>query len=154
MRDLKPYDLMLYLRDRMKYRESLVHFADFIKADATTFLSQFDELLIESERFETMTEWNDYVEECKKTLLKNIEKNKKEGVFLSTFHGAKGLEWELVFIISANEGTTPLMRNSEIENPEEERRLFYVAMTRAMSDLRIFAFEEGNCKTRYFQEIF
>ena len=75
-------------------------------------------------------------------------------MFLSTFHGAKGLEWELVFIISANEGTTPLMRNNEIENPEEERRLFYVAMTRAMNDLRIFAFEEGNCKTRYFQEIF
>lgn len=154
MRDLKPYDLMVYLRDKMKYREALVYFADFIKADATTFLSQFDELLVESERFETMTEWNDYVEECKKSLLKNIEKNKKEGVFLSTFHGAKGLEWELVFIISANEGTTPLMRNNEIENPEEERRLFYVAMTRAMNDLRIFAFEEGNCKTRYFQEIF
>ena len=159
MKDLKPHELMLYLRDKMKYREALVHFADFIKVDATTFLSQFDELLAESERFETMAEWNSYVEECKKTLMKNIEKNKKEGVFLSTFHGAKGLEWDSVFIISANEGTTPLMRNNEIENPEEERRLFYVAMTRAMSDLRIFAFEDenaekGSCRSRYFQEIF
>ena len=80
-------------------------------------------------------------------------------MFLSTFHGAKGLEWDLVFIISANEGITPLMRNNEIENPEEERRLFYVAMTRAMTDLRIFAFadensEMGVCKSRYLQEIF
>lgn len=156
MRELKPYDLMLYLRDKMKYREALIGFADFIKADTAMFLAQFDELLIESERFETMMEWNDYVEECKNSLIKNIEKNKKEGVFLSTFHGAKGLEWDTVFIISANEGTTPLMRNNEIENPEEERRLFYVAMTRAMNDLRILGFNEenGNCKSRYFQEIF
>ena len=57
------------------------------------------------------------------------------GVRLLTFHAAKGLEFPVVFIAGAEEGITPLDRqNTDIE---EERRLFYVAMTRAKDELQI-----------------
>ena len=46
-------------------------------------------------------------------------------------HGAKGLEYEVVFVIESNEGVTPYKKAGTPEELEEERRLFYVAMTRA-----------------------
>ncbi len=64
----------------------------------------------------------------------NTKKKEKKGVTLTTFHSAKGLEWDNVFIIDANEGITPPQTSDDLE---EERRLFYVAMTRAKNNLKI-----------------
>ena len=59
---------------------------------------------------------------------------------LTTIHQAKGLEWSLVFIIGLTEGMFPHQRSMETEEQiEEERRLFYVAMTRAKNHLLITA---------------
>lgn len=52
-------------------------------------------------------------------------------VQMLTMHAAKGLEFKVVFIIGANEGITPHWRAETTKEIEEERRLFYVAMTRA-----------------------
>jgi len=57
-------------------------------------------------------------------------------IILSTIHQAKGLEWDTVFLLSLNEGVFPSNKSKEIEDQlEEERRLFYVAVTRARQDL-------------------
>jgi len=61
-------------------------------------------------------------------------------VTLATLHAAKGLEWERVFLIGASEGILPLESGSTGQSDaviEEERRLFYVGMTRAKVDLHI-----------------
>ena len=59
-----------------------------------------------------------------------------EHMVLSTIHSAKGLEWHTVFVIWANEGRLPSFRSSQTEEAlEEERRLLYVACTRARQDL-------------------
>ncbi len=58
-----------------------------------------------------------------------------ERVILSTIHQAKGLEWQVVFIIWCAEGRFPNPRAVEEGAIEEERRLFYVASTRAMDEL-------------------
>jgi DNA helicase II / ATP-dependent DNA helicase PcrA len=58
-----------------------------------------------------------------------------ERVILSTIHQAKGLEWKAVFIIWCSEGRFPNPKAVEEGNVEEERRLFYVASTRAMDEL-------------------
>lgn len=59
-----------------------------------------------------------------------------EMVTLSTVHQAKGLEWQVVFVIFLAEGMFPSGRSYEtMENLEEERRLFYVAVTRAKDEL-------------------
>ena len=59
---------------------------------------------------------------------------------LSTLHAAKGLEWERVFLIGVSDGILPLENNSTTGDQasiDEERRLFYVGITRAKSDLRL-----------------
>ena len=65
----------------------------------------------------------------------DVGRLRTEGVHLLTFHAAKGLEFPVVFIIGAEEGITPLHR--EGTDLEEERRLFYVALTRAKEALQI-----------------
>ncbi len=59
----------------------------------------------------------------------------REHVVLSTVHQAKGLEWNTVFIICLNDGKFPSSRSLESDQEEEERRLFYVAVTRAKDNL-------------------
>ena len=61
-------------------------------------------------------------------------------VTLSTIHGAKGLEWPHVFIPHGNQGTLPYTGQEPI-NLEEERRLFYVALTRARQSVYLYALE-------------
>lgn len=61
-----------------------------------------------------------------------------DGVTLSTFHAAKGLEWDAVFVAGAQEGTLPYVATiDEPESVEEERRLFYVGITRARRHLMV-----------------
>ena len=59
----------------------------------------------------------------------------KERLILSTVHQAKGLEWDTVFVIGLNDGRFPSARSLKTDYEEEERRLFYVAVTRARDDL-------------------
>jgi superfamily I DNA/RNA helicase len=66
---------------------------------------------------------------------KEKDKDKGPAVALMTAHGSKGLEWVCVWILGAEEGTFP----DESASLQEERRLFYVAMTRARQHLRISA---------------
>lgn len=159
LRGKKPVDFMKYLLVNMKYREALVEHADFIKIDSRALTDDFDELINEAAKFNTMAEWDSYASECRNRIIKEMEKNKEEGIYLSTFHSSKGLEWDNVIIISANDGVTPLMRKDEIENPEEERRLFYVAMTRAKEELSVLytACEDNKAKgiipSRYISEM-
>ena len=78
------------------------------------------------------------------SLLTNIEANEEgttksddeEQIRLSTIHQAKGLEFDVVFVIMLCDGLFPSARSSEsTEGEEEERRLFYVAITRARDEL-------------------
>ena len=58
-----------------------------------------------------------------------------EGVTLATFHAAKGLEWDAVFLVGVQDGTLPFTYATSPAAIEEERRLLYVGMTRARTDL-------------------
>lgn len=71
------------------------------------------------------------------TLLTNTDRSSsREGVHLSTIHQAKGLEWRAVFVIMLADGLFPSGRSTEsLMGEEEERRLFYVATTRAQDQL-------------------
>ncbi len=60
-----------------------------------------------------------------------------DGVTLATFHAAKGLEWDSVFLCGLQDGTLPITYADTPEAIEEERRLLYVGMTRARTDLRL-----------------
>lgn len=59
-----------------------------------------------------------------------------------TMHSSKGLEFKIVYILDANEGVTPHHKAVLDADLEEERRMFYVAMTRAKDRLHIFYVNE------------
>jgi DNA helicase-2/ATP-dependent DNA helicase PcrA len=70
------------------------------------------------------------------TVVNSNQEQDTEQVVLSTVHQAKGLEWKVVFVIQLTEGSFPSNRSLEsAEAIEEERRLFYVAVTRACNEL-------------------
>lgn len=99
-----------------------------------------------------MSEWYRYITDREY----RVRTDKNEGVYLSTFHGAKGLQWKKVIIISANEQVTPYAYMGKVDDYEEERRLFYVAMTRAEDELDIIYIDGGSRhqkRSRYVQEL-
>ena len=84
--------------------------------------------------FDSIESFLDNIEKVGQTL----EKGEKEdnAVTLSTIHGVKGMEFKNVFIINCSEGLIP-HANSIQNNLEEERRLFYVGVTRAIDNLTL-----------------
>jgi DNA helicase II / ATP-dependent DNA helicase PcrA len=72
-------------------------------------------------------------------LLDLAQRSGTGGVWLSTIHAAKGLEWRAVCVLGASEGTLPSLYATTQDQVEEERRLFYVALTRAERNLVVFS---------------
>lgn len=72
-------------------------------------------------------------------------------------HASKGLEFDTVFIADCNEGVIPYRDKNEVKCIDEERRLFYVAMTRAKHNLYIMYIREKHGKrqrpSRFLKEI-
>jgi hypothetical protein len=72
-------------------------------------------------------------------------------VFLSTFHGSKGLEWDNVFLVRMNDEVFPQQKDEE--NVLQERRLFYVAVTRARRTLTFTYSRQERSLSRFIREI-
>lgn len=154
LQQLKPVDFIDYLNYEMNYVESLNATADYLNKNVNTWKDNFFILQEESKKYETFEEWLTTIVRKNQEKRRELEKNKKKGIYLSTFHGAKGLQWKNVFIIAANEGITPHFEATKVETKEarkeieEERRLFYVAMTRAMDRLTISYNNDGKFSQR------
>ncbi len=109
--------------------------------------------------YEGLREFLEHVE-LDRTLQSENDNQENNAVTLITVHNTKGLEFNNVVITGVEEGVFPL-DSSEIENIEEERRLMYVACTRAKNELYITAcakrFRYGNwsqmIKSRFIDEI-
>lgn len=97
-----------------------------------------EEFKLSAEGYKTIFEFLEHIEEVKQTIEASKKKTKREGVILSTIHGVKGMEFKNVYIINCVEETIP-HANSIKENLEEERRLFYVGITRAIDNLYLFS---------------
>lgn len=82
----------------------------------------------------------DELKEILKTACGAEELNhEEEAVDIMTYHGAKGLEWPVVFLPDVVEGITPYKRAQSNDELEEERRMFYVALTRAKNKVHIYS---------------
>ncbi|GHV38773.1 DNA helicase [Clostridia bacterium] len=105
------------------------------------YISIADEILEMAKDFKTPFEFAAYLRDSAQKLAKEQRKSSDSSVgavTLSTMHGAKGLEFDTVFVVSAVDGLIPY----ELCDVEEERRLFYVAVTRAAKTLYISAVKE------------
>lgn len=145
--DKTPYAAIQYIRKRMGYDEFLKEYAAYRKISSEDLFALLEEIWQNSKGYGTIKEWFEHIESYGKMLKEQNKKNgEKEGVNLMTMHAAKGLEFDTVFVIEANEGSCPYKKATANEEIEEERRLFYVAMTRAKRKLVISYVKEKNGK--------
>mgnify|MGYP001862889079 FL=1 len=159
LRKMAPYAAIQYIRKRVGYDDFLKDYAlthNVNKADLFDVLSEIEEA---AKPFASIEDWFDHVQEYTEALrLKERQRSlKQEGVRLMTIHAAKGLEFDAVFIIEANEGRIPYKKAKTEKETEEERRLFYVAMTRAKELLKICYVKTKNGKevspSRFVEEL-
>ena len=145
--DKTPYAAIQYIWKRMGYDEFLKEYAAYRKISSEDLFAVLEEIWQNSKGYGTIKEWFEHIESYGKMLKEQNKKNgEKEGVNLMTMHAAKGLEFDTVFVIETNEGSCPYKKATANEEIEEERRLFYVAMTRAKRKLVISYVKEKNGK--------
>lgn len=141
---MSPLAAVNYIRQGMGYDEYLIEYAAFRRMRPEELLETADELKESAAGFKTFDEWFAHIDAYKEELLRQAAQRRTEtdAITLATMHSAKGLEFPIVYILDANEGITPHSRAMLDEDMEEERRLFYVAMTRAKTRLHVYAVRE------------
>lgn len=134
MSTLQPYAAISYLRRGVGYDDYIRTLPDC--EDKSELADRIQET---ARGFATLTEWEAYIEKYAETLAKAAKENGREeetgGIKLMTMHASKGLEYENVYVPHCNEGTMPHKKSAEKKELEEERRMFYVSMTRAKDNL-------------------
>lgn len=137
-RGASPEEFMAYFAGPVfGYQNWLYEYAEWRERDPQEFLDILNLLQEEASHFKTMEAWFQYAQDYAQTIREQNQKKEHKGICLSTFHSAKGLEWDVVFIIDANEEITPYKKAIKTGDIEEERRLFYVAVTRARRILHV-----------------
>ncbi len=137
-----PYAAINYIRRGIGYDEYLQQYAEYRRMKPEELLEVVTELQESARNFDTFEEWFAYMEEYKQELERQRELREKRnvrGVMLATMHSAKGLEYEVVILPDVNEGITPYKKAVSMDELEEERRMFYVALTRAKQYLHVFS---------------
>ncbi len=144
IKKLSPYPAITYIRKGIGYNEFLEDYADYRRINIEDLNETIEEIHESSRPYDTFEEWFRHIEAYTQELKEQSVKNQtpKEGIILSTMHSAKGLEYGHVFILDANEGVTPYHKATLEADLEEERRMFYVAMTRAKEQLNIYYVKE------------
>lgn len=121
----------LFLLKTVYYRY-LESYAEFRNADLRELTDLWEDFEADAEK-RTWEEWSAYATQYNFTI--HQSRKQKTGVTLTTMHRAKGLEWDTVYVIDCVEGITPFFNDKNKGDMEEERRLFYVAATRARKHL-------------------
>lgn len=142
-----PYAAIQYIRKRMGYDGFLRDYAEYRGVEYGELIAVLEEIQECAKEFPTIEAWFTHVKNYGEALEKQKKQTKEtEGVSLLTMHTAKGLEYRTVFVVSSNEGSIPYKKAKLESEIEEERRLFYVAMTRAKEKLILTYTKEKNGK--------
>lgn len=149
LKNMAPYGAIQYIRKHIGYDEFLKEYAAFRKINMEDLKEVLREIEERAKAFRTIEEWFTHIEEYSEELKRQSQQKEtdSEAITFMTMHGSKGLEFDLVFIIGANETITPYKKAETKEEVEEERRMFYVAMTRARKKLIISYTKERNGKS-------
>lgn len=136
---LSPYAAINFIRRGIGYDDYIADYADYRNVNKDDLYDVADEILSNAKGYRTLEEWYTHIENYKKGLeeLAKRGNSNEDAVVLATLHSSKGLEFEKVFLIDVNEGITPYKKAVLQPDMEEERRLFYVGMTRAKRSLTL-----------------
>ena len=163
MKNMAPYAAIQYIRKKIGYDDFLKEYAEKHQISWKQLMDVMAELEERSKNFKSYDEWEihiaKYTQELEEQQAKarKIKGERENKVQLMTIHSAKGLEFEDVFVIHANEGEIPHQKAEKKDEIEEERRLFYVALTRAKNNLCISYITQKNANSikpsRFVEEL-
>ena len=157
MKRRNPYEGLKYIRKVIGYDEYLEEFAAYRRTSAQVLWEIADEVMETAKDCADVKMFRDRLEEMSRQMKEQTRKkdHRRTGVSLMTMHGAKGLEFQAVFLPAMVEGVVP--HEKGMEQMEEERRLFYVAMTRAGERLCLSAvrrrYEKEMKPSRFLKEM-
>ncbi len=136
---LSPAAAVNYIRKGVGYDEYLKEHAKERRLNPEDLIETADQVQEGASGYRTVEEWEvkrkEYTEKLKE--VDTQRRARPDGVVLMTMHSAKGLEFPIVYILDVNETITPYHKAVLEPDIEEERRMFYVAMTRAKDRLTI-----------------
>ena len=157
IRKRTPYDAVKYIRKVIGYDEYLEEFAAYRRTSAQVLQEIADEIMETAKDCADVRSFREQLERLSLHMKEQSRKKgqKRNGVALMTMHGAKGLEFRAVFLPSLVEGIVP--HEKGMDTVAEERRLFYVAMTRASEKLCLSAilqrYEKERKPSRFLAEM-
>ena len=137
---MAPVAAVNYIRKASGYDDYLREYADYRRMKPEELLQVADQLQESAAGFKTFDTWFLHMKEYGEQLKQQAQRRGEQGVecvSLMTMHSAKGLEFPIVYILDANERVTPHHKAVLDADLEEERRMFYVAMTRAKDRLHV-----------------
>ena len=144
LKSLEPKNAISFIRTTLDYYKYILDYCMNRKIKPNGLIEILNEIESSSSNFKTIGEYLSHIEKVKEELQENQKNKEVNGVIFTTMHSAKGLEFDNVYIIGTNEGTIPHEKSYDIEDEdkkndqiEEERRLMYVAITRAKNRLCI-----------------
>lgn len=156
---MSPYAAINYIRHGIGYDDYITEYAEYRNISKEDLFDVLDELQASAKGYKNYDAWELHMQEYAEELREKAKQKNENpnAVTLSTLHSAKGLEFKVVFIMDANEGITPYKKALLDKDIEEERRLFYVGMTRAIDALTICSVKELRGKSiepsRFLKEI-
>lgn len=144
LRKMEPYAAIQYIRNGIGYEDYMNEYAQFRRMNPDDLEEVLNQIQESAKEYHSFEEWFAYIESYGEELRKQMEagRQQKSGVTLTTMHSSKGLEYEVVFVMDINEGVTPHKKAVKEADLEEERRLFYVAVTRAKTYLFLYSVKE------------
>lgn len=152
---MRPYLAIRYIRQVIGYDK---YIKDNYDKEASEKLFRIaDDFQVLSKCYSSFEELNDYISQCRELVKQKQEKKdeeeEKNGIRLMTMHASKGLEFETVYLPDVNEGKVPSRQSVTKEAIEEERRMFYVAMTRAKKQLHILYCSGKDRASRFLEPL-
>lgn len=143
---ITPFAAINYIRQSVGYDEFCREYADYRRISEEELFEKLDELQEGAKGYRDFDAWFTHIEEYTKELKRQSEKQRenKNGVLLATLHSAKGLEFKTVYIVDVNEGLMPYKKAVLEADVEEERRMFYVGITRAKEKLKLCSVKKLN----------
>ncbi len=142
IRELSPLAAVSYIRKVVGIDKYVSEYSKERALDEGEFIDLLDEFQSITREFESFGDLADFAIREKKTLEEEYNKmqsDRADAIQLMTMHSSKGLEFSEVHIINCVEGEIPHKKSRREYELEEERRMFYVAMTRAMDKLYIYS---------------
>lgn len=144
LKRMTPYAAINFIRHGIGYEAYLNEYADFRKIKVEDLYEVLNEMQEGAKDFKTFESWFAHIEEYTKALNDQAKEQNKisNAVTFTTLHSSKGLEFANVFIIDINEGIIPHRKAILDADMQEERRMFYVGMTRAKEHLHMYSIRE------------